>query len=762
MAKLAVAMVVFNEECFVGQALQAVYPYADQIKIVEGWWEYPKEGPKAAGDALRQGFWHDDWQPPRQRDRTVEILESFPDPDRKIQLVLGQDGRAQVDNRNLSLPDDDFEGWVLALDADEIYTPETMVNLRHYIEDPQVDSYTFLHFVFYYDFYRGMTEQQRRLYRWFPGMRHQSLECISVLPDGTTLADRPWSRLGNVNGVTMLHCALMPMDRLRNKLRVAGWQNSRDWYYNMLTYDGSNEWDVCQRNASKGMHQYRPSVRLETYQGDYPEIIKQHPYFGIRWELVAGQRGKPLAIECDVDGAVHLDRRPPADALQPNWGTKPDNIPLPSASILNIYLGSHLTLDEAAQAEAKRLLAPQGQIIVKDPSYGMATYLPQRIAVKAPTRKTPVGVRPKLTAGMVVFNGEAFLRETLESVYPFVDAINVVEGWWNYPHHKRFHGGEQMVQGHWTFDWCPDRRRDSTQQILRDFPDPDHKVNLTLGHDGGAQVDHRNLTLPKDGWFLLLDADEIYAPASMQRMRELIEDADFDFAIMRHFVFYYDFWRGMEEDLCRLFRMEPGAHFGVHDNMLNIQPPDGEADEITYHKAQKPFVVLGKEEGVEMFHYAQCPADKLRQKLRAFGWKNSESWYYNMLTYTGQNEAEVAARNASGSMHQYDRTRRLERFAGEHPAIMQKHPYHAIRWEDLVGRSGKPLSISCPYRDMIRITGNPDLDELQPGWGTNIENIPLPSHSVPAITIPTELYRRHLVRIEVERLLKTDGKVDLV
>ena len=72
----------------------------------------------------------------------------------------------------------------------------------------------------------------------------------------------------------------------------------------------------------------------------------------------------------------------------------------------------------------------------------------------------------RFSFGMIVFNGEAFLREVLESIYDFAFEVIVVEG----PDVNAL-----PMAG-------PDGgSSDGTMDILRTFPDPEKKIKVIRG-----------------------------------------------------------------------------------------------------------------------------------------------------------------------------------------------------------------------------------------------------------------------------------------
>jgi hypothetical protein len=112
--RIGVGICVHNEEDYIGYALQSIYDFADVIAVCVN-----------VGVPWGGG--------PERLDRTLEIVESFPDPLGKIRIRAGQwaienDQR----NENLDMVRGDV-GYFMIVDSDEIYTSVDLARLRRYI-----------------------------------------------------------------------------------------------------------------------------------------------------------------------------------------------------------------------------------------------------------------------------------------------------------------------------------------------------------------------------------------------------------------------------------------------------------------------------------------------------------------------------------------------------------------------------------------------------------------------------------------------------
>ena len=105
----------------------------------------------------------------------------------------------------------------------------------------------------------------------------------------------------------------------------------------------------------------------------------------------------------------------------------------------------------------------------------------------------------KIGACYILFNEEDYIKESLESIYPFPDKIYIILG-------EPFNGS--IVE------------KDSTEEIVRTFPDPYNKIVLIYSDETDESV-NKNFQLDlcrKDGldWMWIVDGDEVYFPDRLE------------------------------------------------------------------------------------------------------------------------------------------------------------------------------------------------------------------------------------------------------
>jgi len=204
-------------------------------------------------------------------------------------------------------------------------------------------------------------------------------------------------------------------------------------------------------------------------------------------------------------------------------------------------------------------------------------------------------VAAPIVACYIVLNEEEYIAPSLESIYDKVDRIIIVEG-----------GNDYAVKA----GWCgPDKRStDRTVEIIADFPDPDHKIELISGawRDKAEQRNAYAKRLREGDWMLLMDGDEVFFEDGFWRLA----------ALMHKFEIicpgYYPFWNrfdvvatGMWEDFLqvKVVKWHKGYHYVDHNC-----PSDASGRRITYHRALRTKEKL-------FAHYAWVkPLDKLRKK----------------------------------------------------------------------------------------------------------------------------------------------------
>jgi hypothetical protein len=128
-------MIVFNGDYVLQENITSIYPFANKIIITEG----------PVSHYQKLGF-------TTSTDQTVEIIQSFPDPDKKITLIRGQWNEK---DEMVKAQEQYYSGeYVWHIDSDEIYKSEDMANIIDYLVKTNCHSMAFRLYSFYGGFGR--------------------------------------------------------------------------------------------------------------------------------------------------------------------------------------------------------------------------------------------------------------------------------------------------------------------------------------------------------------------------------------------------------------------------------------------------------------------------------------------------------------------------------------------------------------------------------------------------------------------------------
>jgi hypothetical protein len=285
----------------------------------------------------------------------------------------------------------------------------------------------------------------------------------------------------------------------------------------------------------------------------------------------------------------------------------------------------------------------------------------------------------KISFGIIVLNGEPFIRANLRALYPYAHQIIVVEG-------ASPHAAESATaDGH---------SRDHTLRIVREFSqqeDPEGKVTLITAEDEG----HPNGFWPREktqqsqayanratgDWLWQIDVDEFYAPADMKRMARFLsrgqEVSCITFGAYHFFGgsdFLVDggfFWHPQYQGECygryrRIFRWKQGWYYASH------RPPtiyDNTGRDVTRDRIVDGASILGRREVI--FHYFMPTPEVILRKAR----------YYSRIApavFSGREQASsylLQNLNPEACLRvfdQYGTWNWIAAFDGEHPPEVAK------------------------------------------------------------------------------------------
>jgi hypothetical protein len=278
----------------------------------------------------------------------------------------------------------------------------------------------------------------------------------------------------------------------------------------------------------------------------------------------------------------------------------------------------------------------------------------------------PTLVRPRITFGIIVLNGEPFTSYCLRSLYPFAHEIIVVEG------------GHENTRAVTTPDG---HSTDATLETLYRFKaeeDPLDKVQIVVRDGFWPQKDELgNSRTPQcrayadratGDYLWQVDIDEFYRP----------EDVHTILAMLRHdpsitqisfntlpfwgsFDYISDGWRWRRGGITfhRLFKWGPGYTYVTHQPPLITDDRGRNVRQVKW--------VSGDEmarRGVYMYHYDHLFPEQVRQKALIYRWQTPRVCQ-DILEWADQGYFNLTRPYHVERHYWYPAW--LERFKGEHP-----------------------------------------------------------------------------------------------
>jgi hypothetical protein len=273
---------------------------------------------------------------------------------------------------------------------------------------------------------------------------------------------------------------------------------------------------------------------------------------------------------------------------------------------------------------------------------------------------------PKITFGVIVLNGEPFVRYTLRSLYPFAHEIIVVEG--AAPAAKNI----ATADGH---------SRDGTLGELRRFKaeeDPDGKVTVVTAEDEGRpdgwwrgekhEQSRAYASRATGNWLWQVDIDEFYRAEEMARVVAMLRaDPSITAVSFKQLTFWgglgyrTDGWylRRGATYYHRLFRWGPGYEYITH-RPPTVVDPDG-------RNLRDGRWIQGEDlarEGIHLYHYSLLLPRQVLEKCE----------YYRNVTFTKRHATIAWAEDAFLRLGRpyhvhnvYDQPSWLERYDDPHP-----------------------------------------------------------------------------------------------
>jgi hypothetical protein len=273
---------------------------------------------------------------------------------------------------------------------------------------------------------------------------------------------------------------------------------------------------------------------------------------------------------------------------------------------------------------------------------------------------------PKITFGVIVLNGEPFVRYTLRSLYPFAHEIIVVEG--AAPAAKNI----ATADGH---------SRDGTLGELRRFKaeeDPDGKVTVVTAEDEGRpdgwwhgekhEQSRAYASRATGNWLWQVDIDEFYRAEEMARVVAMLRaDPSITAVSFKQLTFWgglgyrTDGWylRRGATYYHRLFRWGPGYEYITH-RPPTVRDPGGRDLRELHWIRPEPLA----EQGIHLYHYSLLLPKQVVEKCDYYG---NVTWARRPGAVAWAEDVFMRLRRPYRVHNVYDYPSWLERYGGPHP-----------------------------------------------------------------------------------------------
>jgi len=240
------------------------------------------------------------------------------------------------------------------------------------------------------------------------------------------------------------------------------------------------------------------------------------------------------------------------------------------------------------------------------------------------------GKKLKICTLTNTYNSQEYLWYALKSIYDWTDLLVVIDGAFN--------------------DRMPSRiSSDQTTAIVKKFPDFEKKIRFEVGA-GSNQLEQRGKVLKYlkgFDWLFIVDDDEIYKPEDLKKLRQFLSNTKDDAFKIGGFTFFnsFDWYRWVADP--RLWRVKANMKFVGSNNLVG-------------HHAKYDRNKMKVVPGIAKYHYSYV-RDVKRWNIRIEQTK---------VEYPYTVEGRFFVRKGVS----------FRKFKGEHPEIMENHPYRKIKW----------------------------------------------------------------------------------
>jgi len=208
----------------------------------------------------------------------------------------------------------------------------------------------------------------------------------------------------------------------------------------------------------------------------------------------------------------------------------------------------------------------------------------------------------KIAAGIIVFNSDFVLQQVLESIYPYMNQILISEGCVTYWKDKGF-----------------TTSLDRTNQILKNFPDPQNKIKIVHGTylEKTEQANAYMKLVDRDTDYIWnIDADEVFKAQDIESIIKLLKTEKPTSVGFKAYSFYGGFEHyltGFDHDH-EFIRIRKYPYWGAQ--WINHRPPTMElpAGVDKKHLSSEQLAA----QGIYMYHYSYTFPRQVFEKVQYY------------------------------------------------------------------------------------------------------------------------------------------------
>ncbi|WP_145979839.1 glycosyltransferase family A protein [Chelatococcus daeguensis] len=275
--RITFGIIVLNGEPFTRYTLEALYPFAHEIIVVEG------AAYAARGIARSDGH---------SRDGTLEVLREFKarhDADNKITIVTAEDEGypdgfwpGEKDEQSRAYAKRATGEYLWQIDIDEFYRPDDMKYICHKLKsDKNISTVTFKQITFWGStgyavdgwYLRRGASRYHRLFKWGPGYSYVTHRPPTVHDErGVDLREIAWLRSEELerDGIFLYHYSLLFPKQVKEK---CDYYESAPWAKRARARHWAENAYLALNEPFRVHNVYDLPSWLDRYVGPHPPIV---------------------------------------------------------------------------------------------------------------------------------------------------------------------------------------------------------------------------------------------------------------------------------------------------------------------------------------------------------------------------------------------------------------------------------------------------------------------------------------------------------